>query len=57
MAECKIMKCSCKHEGQDQMYGPGMRVFNPIGKGSQDAGYICTVCGNKTGGSSSKAKK
>lgn len=51
------MKCSCHSEFQDRTYGPGMRVFNPMGKGSQDSGYKCTVCGKTTGGSSSKSKK
>lgn len=55
MAECKIMKCTCNHEFQDETYGKGMRVFNPIGKGSnQGDNYICTVCGKTSGGSKSK---
>lgn len=50
MADCKVMKCSCKHEFQDEKYGKGMRVFNPTGKGSdQGSGYICTVCNAKVG--------
>lgn len=57
MADCKVMKCSCKHEFQDNKYGKGMRVFNPAGKGSdQGSSYICTVCGNKIGGSTGKRK-
>lgn len=57
MAESKILKCTCKHEFQDKTYGPGMRVFNPIGKGSsQGDNYVCSVCGRTTGGSS-KSKK
>lgn len=57
MAECKIIKCTCKHEGQDALYGNGMRVFNPTGKGNdQGSGYICTVCG-KTSGGNSKSRK
>lgn len=55
MAESKIMKCTCKHEYQDQVYGKGMRVCNPIGK-SQDSGYKCTVCGAIIGGTSTKRK-
>lgn len=55
MAECKIMRCNCKHEGQDQLYGPGMRLFNPTGKGSdQGRDYICTICGAKAGGGGKK---
>lgn len=55
MAECKIMKCTCKHEEQDQMYGKQNRVWNPIGKGS-DLGkdYRCSVCGKSTSGSTKK---
>lgn len=57
MAECKIMKCSCQHEFQDQMYGKGMRVWNPTGKGSnQGDGYVCTVCGATTNGGTKKKK-
>lgn len=55
MAESKVMKCSCKHEYQDSVYGPGMRLFNPTGK-TGDSGYRCTVCGKETGTSSSKRK-
>ena len=53
MAESKVMKCSCKHEFQDSVYGKNMRVFNPIGK-SQDRGYRCTVCGKEMLTGSSK---
>lgn len=36
-----IMKCSCRHEFQDQRYGAGNRVHNPkAGKK-----HVCTVCG------------
>ena len=41
----KIFKCSCKHDYQDQKYGPGMRLHN--GKnpnGGPDRGWRCTVC-------------
>ena len=51
MADCKIMKCSCKHEFQDEKYGKGHRLFNPAGKG-----YRCTVCGVAIGSASSKKK-
>lgn len=45
-----ILKCSCKHEEQDKMYGPGLRVHNVNTKGEA----FCTVCSpsyrrNKTG--------
>lgn len=35
-----ILKCSCEHEAQDEMYGKSMRVHNvsPTGKAA------CTVC-------------
>ena len=57
MADCKIMKCSCKHEFQDEKYGKGNRIFNPAGKGSdQGKGYRCTVCGAAIGSASSKKK-
>ena len=37
----KILKCTCKHEGQDELHGKGMRVFNST---SKDDTYRCTVC-------------
>lgn len=36
-----IVKCACRHQFQDEVYGAGMRVHNPCNKGSR-----CTVCGN-----------
>lgn len=39
-----IMKCTCKHEQQDEMYGKGMRVHNLGGKTTKDGLYYCTVC-------------
>lgn len=47
MAECKIAKCTCKHEFQDATYGKGMRVFNPAG--DKQSGGRCSVCGNCIG--------
>lgn len=38
----KIMRCTCKHEFQDEVYGKGMRLFN---EGIKH--YTCTVCGRK----------
>lgn len=35
-----ILKCSCSHEFQDQVYGQGMRVHNVNEKGEA----FCTVC-------------
>lgn len=41
----KILKCSCKHEEQDLMYGKNMRVFNKKVKRSPgDTEWRCTVC-------------
>lgn len=37
----QIIKCRCRHEYQDQLYGRGNRVHNPVGNGS----WTCTVCG------------
>lgn len=36
----KIMKCTCSHDFQDSVYGPGMRVHNVNSKGQA----ACTVC-------------
>lgn len=37
----KIVKCTCQHEQQDNMYGKGNRVANSTSKANQ---YRCTVC-------------
>ena len=42
----KILRCSCKHEFQDNHYGKGMRLFN---KTSKLDIYRCTVCCNERG--------
>ena len=42
----KILKCICKHEYQDKVYGTGNRVHNNRSKGKEDDGYRCTVCGD-----------
>ena len=34
-----IMKCKCKHEGQDRIHGKGERVHNEA-----TTGFRCTVC-------------
>ena len=48
--EPKILPCNCKHEQQDAMYGKGMRLHNPGGKG-KDYGtkWYCTVCSGGSG--------
>ncbi len=41
-----ILRCSCKHEFQDERYGRGMRVHNPCSdKGPRSGQATCTVCG------------
>jgi hypothetical protein len=43
--QTKIMKCECKHEEQDKLYGKGMRVHNPAPqKGASPNRVRCTVC-------------
>lgn len=39
----EVKKCSCKHEGQDKIYGNGNRLFNQNSKKE----FMCTVCGSK----------
>ena len=40
-----IMKCTCKHEGQDKLHGTSNRVFNELDKkGGTESHYRCTVC-------------
>ena len=54
MAEpSKIMVCGCKHEGQDQLYGSGLRLWNRLGESDS---YRCTVCGNTNKGAVNKKK-
>lgn len=36
----RIIKCTCEHEFQDQLYGKGMRVHNV----TKDGFAACTVC-------------
>lgn len=44
----KELKCTCKSEFQDGMYGKEVRLFNSCGdsKGKITA-YRCTVCGKE----------
>jgi len=54
MAEpSKIMACQCSHSSQDEMYGPGMRLWNRLGDSDS---YRCTVCGNTNKGAVGKKK-
>lgn len=39
----KILPCFCKHGGQDEIYGKGMRLHNLAVKNN---GWRCTVCQN-----------
>lgn len=43
-----IIKCTCRHEGQDAINGTGMRVANRRAKPIKDKTYEhrCTVCGS-----------
>lgn len=45
MSETKILKCDCKHDVQDKIYGKGNRLHN---KGLKQ--YTCTVCEKKREG-------
>lgn len=40
MGPPKIIRCGCKHDHQDTVFGKFMRFFNWSKKG-----YRCTVCG------------
>lgn len=37
------MKCSCKHDFQDEKYGKGNRVFNQGGS-KENPKFRCIVC-------------
>jgi hypothetical protein len=43
MEMADLMKCTCKHEFQDEVYGKGMRVITR----DKDKNPRCTVCGPK----------
>ncbi len=40
----KIVKCDCKHEFQDSLYGVGYRAKNS----TKDGKLKCTVCNKKS---------
>ena len=45
MSSAVISKCTCKHPGQDEMYGVGNRVLNHAPGGNNNpTNYRCTVC-------------
>jgi hypothetical protein len=48
MTEMKIIKCTCLHSYQDELYGAGMRAANPTASGQ----FRCTVCGTVHGSQS-----
>ena len=53
-----VMSCNCVSKQQDEIHGPGQRVFNRTAK--QDGKeYRCTVCcaTKVKGGSSDEGKK
>lgn len=45
MSGMKVIKCTCAHSYQDELYGPGNRIANPTAHGQ----YTCTVCGKMSG--------
>jgi hypothetical protein len=53
MTEGVIKPCKCEHAYQDEKYGRGKRLHNPLPNG----GARCTVCSSTTGGSEGKKKK
>ena len=44
-----VMFCSCIHAAQDQIHGPGKRVFNKTKQGTRESRWRCTVCGTERG--------
>jgi hypothetical protein len=45
----KLMRCTCKHAYQDELYGVGNRMANEMRSGQ----YVCTVCGATLGSAQS----
>lgn len=41
----KLMRCTCKHVYQDELYGVGNRMANEMRSGQ----HVCTVCGATLG--------
>lgn len=39
-----IIKCTCKNEAQDKLYGVEKRVFNRCKPNEATPHYRCTVC-------------
>ncbi len=39
-----ILKCTCPHEGQDRLHGPGNRVHNAMKEAGGTVSFRCTIC-------------
>jgi len=39
-----VLSCTCKHDVQDKMYGPGKRCHNPLPDKGGGVRWRCTVC-------------
>ena len=46
MASTLVLRCHCKHEFQDKVYGKGLRLHNAKKEGDK---FTCTVCRNERG--------
>lgn len=47
MARTVIIRCNCKSEYQDKVYGNNKRVANVKGDKADSTKYRCTVCGKE----------
>ena len=45
----KVVRCTCAHKYQDELYGVGNRMANELRNGQ----FKCTVCGSVVGSSQS----
>jgi len=45
----KVVRCTCAHKYQDELYGAGNRMANELRNGQ----FKCTVCGSVVGSSQS----
>lgn len=50
MSKVTILKCTCKHEYQDKVYGKQQRVHNAMKKESGGQHWRCTVCSKMKSG-------
>ena len=41
-----VLRCECRHDSQDRIYGKGKRLHNLLNNPKSDKRWRCTVCGS-----------